>query len=1070
MAIVKIKEDGKWIDAISVISDADTLDGKHADAFALATELNELQNLVGEKSVADQVFTLEQKVSQVLNNYYTKNDIENKNFASETYVDEAIASIPTPDVSGQINEHNASDTAHAGIREAIAANTSAIELLTNGASAEEIDSVNDLIQYVNEHGSEVTGMKADIKANTDAIAGVESLIGDMHEGKTIAQMIVDVEGGAIAYADELASGLQTALDGKLEYTYEIEYGNIKLLGDNELASMAYGNGKFVAVIGDISNSAAYSEDGINWIETEMPISAELNDITYGNGKFVAVGFSGAVAYSEDGINWTGVDMSSDIVHWRAITYGNGKFVAVGSNDMAAYSEDGINWTGITLSVDDEYWMWLTYGNGKFVAVGLNGAVAYSEDGINWTEVDMPSDIDLGNYLDIAYGNGKFVILANDSSYKKMILWSEDGISWSKQTQSPPYATMLAFGNGKFVTFLSAYSSTSTDTISCYTSIDGLSWTKINTPFPYNIKASKKIHFVHDKFIVGCKDMAMISEDGINWTIQKEVGRYYVLSQNNTDITEDIKDMLGINEIDDAVAEKVSYVAQTLAEEQKAQARANIGAGVPQVQTDYAQNDSTAPDYVKNRLAWTSGGLETILDTTLNIEVRDTDVQYAYLGVLHLVEGEEYIVSFDYDEYNCLCRIENIDGNNILALGNANLYDSDKSTTGEPFFVKLYERDGEIVGELYTLSYGEIQFSIHKFIEVVHQINEKYIPDEIARSSDIPSIEGLATETYVNTQIDTRQPIGDYALKSNIPTSLSQLTADSTHRLVTDTEKSTWNSKANGTHTHKADDIRGGYLACHPENSNNTSIIPFIYNDLAFLQKRGGSVKIYKTTDTDYTALTLSEETVNYSAPENLFDGSPSYCGFTNLTRSDVIVIDINLHRSFAWNTKFYIDYGNSGWAPKNFKLYVMNSASDTNYILKDEYSNQYKEHWDKMFSHKGGAGFNRIRLVLNNFNGNGAGTNGRIAQIGLINFGSQGVKETFVSRGGCNGIYGNLLPNKNSDIDLGSSEKHWKTVYADKVVGALPEVTESDAGKFLRVSGAGSIIAETIPYAEEVAF
>ena len=347
--------------------------------------------------------------------------------------------------------------------------------------------------------------------------------------------------------------LQNGLDGKLEYTYEIEYGNIKLLGDNELASMAYGNGKFVAVIGDISNSAAYSEDGINWIETEMPISAELNDITYGNGKFVAVGLNGAVAYSEDGINWTEVDMSkyivqNTIIHWRAITYGNGKFVAVGNNDMAAYSEDGINWTGITLSVDDEYWMWLTYGNGKFVAVGFNGAVAYSEDGINWTEVDMPSDIDLGNYLDIAYGNGKFVILANDSSYEKMILWSEDGISWSKQTQSPPYATMLAFGNGKFVAFLSAYSSTSTDTISCYTSIDGLSWTKINTPFPYNIKANKKIHFVHDKFIVGCKDMAMISEDGINWTIQKEVGRYYVLSQNNTDITEDIKDMLGINEI------------------------------------------------------------------------------------------------------------------------------------------------------------------------------------------------------------------------------------------------------------------------------------------------------------------------------------------------------------------------------------------------------------------------------------------------------------------------------------------------------------------------------------------
>ena len=173
MPIVKIKKDGQWIEVTNALSDADTLDGKHADAFALAAELDELQNLVGENSVADQVLSLEQKVNQVLNNYYTKNDIENKNFASKTYVDEKIASIPTPDVSGQINGHNTSNSAHSDIREAIAANTSAIELLTNGANAEEVDSVNDLIQYVKNHGSEVIGIKADIKANTNAIAAIK---------------------------------------------------------------------------------------------------------------------------------------------------------------------------------------------------------------------------------------------------------------------------------------------------------------------------------------------------------------------------------------------------------------------------------------------------------------------------------------------------------------------------------------------------------------------------------------------------------------------------------------------------------------------------------------------------------------------------------------------------------------------------------------------------------------------------------------------------------------------------------------------------------------------------------
>ena len=50
------------------------------------------------------------------------------------------------------------------------ANADAIERLTNGVSQEEIDGVNDLINYVNEHGPEVQGMKKDIADNAKAIS------------------------------------------------------------------------------------------------------------------------------------------------------------------------------------------------------------------------------------------------------------------------------------------------------------------------------------------------------------------------------------------------------------------------------------------------------------------------------------------------------------------------------------------------------------------------------------------------------------------------------------------------------------------------------------------------------------------------------------------------------------------------------------------------------------------------------------------------------------------------------------------------------------------------------------
>ena len=63
--------------------------------------------------------------------------------------------------------------------------SNAVERLTNGVSAEEIDGVNDLIQYVKDHGTEVTGMQEDISDNADAIAGVAERMGTA-EGKITA--------------------------------------------------------------------------------------------------------------------------------------------------------------------------------------------------------------------------------------------------------------------------------------------------------------------------------------------------------------------------------------------------------------------------------------------------------------------------------------------------------------------------------------------------------------------------------------------------------------------------------------------------------------------------------------------------------------------------------------------------------------------------------------------------------------------------------------------------------------------------------------------------------------------
>ena len=51
-----------------------------------------------------------------------------------------------------------------------------------------------------------------------------------------------------------------------------------------------------------------------------------------------------------------------------------------------------------------------------------------------------------------------------------------------------------------------------------------------------------------------------------------------------------------------------------------------------------------------------------------------------------------------------------------------------------------------------------------------------------------------TDAYTKSEVNTA--LSGKANTSDIPTALSQLSADATHRVVTDTEKSTWNGKSN----------------------------------------------------------------------------------------------------------------------------------------------------------------------------------------------------------------------------------------------------------------------------------
>ncbi len=175
-------------------------------------------------------------------------------------------------------------------------------------------------------------------------------------------------------------------------------------------SVAYGGGKFVALVGTSSNKAYYSTDGISWTEVTLPAYFDWRAIVYGNGRFVAIAYNrDRAAYSTDGIGWTAATLPTT-ANWHSIAYANGKFVAVayGSN-KAAYSTDGIKWTAATLPTTAN-WRFVAYGGFKFVAVayGSNKA-AWSANGISWTAATLPA---AANWSSVAYGDGKFVAISS----------------------------------------------------------------------------------------------------------------------------------------------------------------------------------------------------------------------------------------------------------------------------------------------------------------------------------------------------------------------------------------------------------------------------------------------------------------------------------------------------------------------------------------------------------------------------------------------------------------------------------------------------------------------------------
>ena len=317
---------------------------------------------------------------------------------------------------------------------------------------------------------------------------------------------------------------------------------------NQWTSVAYGNGRFVAVapsqpfrnaLPPLTMSS--TDDGVTWNghpssdDTNYNVNggpaSSWNTVTYGNGRFVALGFNtAAMSSTDDGNTWTGHLSSSDgNSMWSSVTYGNGCFVAVGSRHYddpgviprkygtMTSTDNGITWTGHVSSDDNNAWASVTFGKGRFVAVAKSGiaprTMTSTDNGITWT--GYPSSNDDNQWYSVTFGNGCFVAVASgyyskDGGKNRTMTSTDNGITWTGHPASSDdnFWNSVAYGYGFFVAVAdSGYGPRTTtgykDPRTMTSTDNGITWTGHVSPNDYNswsINGWSSVTFGNGRFV------------------------------------------------------------------------------------------------------------------------------------------------------------------------------------------------------------------------------------------------------------------------------------------------------------------------------------------------------------------------------------------------------------------------------------------------------------------------------------------------------------------------------------------------------------------------------------------
>ena len=134
-----------------------------------------------------------------------------------------------------------------------------------------------------------------------------------------------------------------------------------------------------------------SSDFLTWIPQDTHTSNALQAVVFFRDRLLASGENGTVVYSDDGANYVCTNLNT--TDWLVgVAASPNLAVAVGDNAAIYTSTDGAFWKrqAAPPSVSGYWLLGVAFGAGAFVTVGEHGYIATSTNGTNWTYRSPPA--------------------------------------------------------------------------------------------------------------------------------------------------------------------------------------------------------------------------------------------------------------------------------------------------------------------------------------------------------------------------------------------------------------------------------------------------------------------------------------------------------------------------------------------------------------------------------------------------------------------------------------------------------------------------------------------------------